>query len=99
MSRHCTNRQRISIDVLFFLLKSRWLTTVYNIYSLDDHFNHAISGVGKILHCISSFKVAYNSFSTCILIDHFHHDISSVGKILHCISRYHAVSGNAKILE
>ena len=26
-----------------------------------DHQHHAISGVGKILHCISGFKVAYNS--------------------------------------
>ena len=29
--------------------------------ALMDHYHNAISGVGKILHCISSFKVAHNT--------------------------------------
>ena len=30
----------------------RWLTTVYITSALMDHYHHAISGVGKILHCM-----------------------------------------------
>ena len=29
-----------------------------------DHFHHAVLGVAKTLHCISSFKVAHNSLHT-----------------------------------
>ena len=39
----------------------RWLTTVYSTCALMDHKHHVTSGVGKILHRITSFKVGHNS--------------------------------------